>query len=128
MSGFESMVQASMALSEWFWGSRSKLPEDVRDALEPYMAQGRSPVDAIARTVEVVYAARDRLPKAALELASELALLGSRFGFYQLGEDGRGEKISLTLRKAMGERAKAGQKWPAPPEPRLGLMRPRGRA
>jgi hypothetical protein len=107
-----TLTEASHSIADWFWVNRPGLPDDVRAALEPFMALNRSPVDAVGRTVEAIYAARDRLPKEALKLGGELALFASAHGFYELDRDGRGEKISLVLRRASGERARPGHPWP----------------
>lgn len=91
----------------------ASLSEVVRDRLISALG-APSPVDRIVKTGEVLYAARESLNDDGKALIAGLISFASRNGWHGLGQDNRGTRIVMAMRRDLGEEATSGTPWPSP--------------
>ncbi len=99
MVSFDTVIEASEALTSWFWKNSEALTEELKGFLQPLLRQGQSPVDAVARGAEILYARRSELDKEGVTLAAGLALTAAKWGFHSMSEEDRGLRIAEALAK-----------------------------
>lgn len=75
-------------------------------------ASAVSVVDAVCRSVELMFARRGELDGFLLQAAAGLAAFATAHAWHGLGEGGRGAGIMAALRRAAGEPHPTGGSWP----------------
>lgn len=93
------------------------LPEAARENLITFGGHP-SPVDRIVKSAEALYAVRDELPEAALDMAAQLAQFAALNGWHEMSA--RGMAIAAALQRQAGHEPPGGTSWPDPaddPEP-----------
>lgn len=113
MQYFDNITEAADAVNEWFWTTKNDLPEDLANIVQPLLGPTKSAVDLVVKTAEAIYARRTDLDGPTLQLAAGLANFCQLWGFHGMDQDGRGQKMSLALRRDAGEVAPEGTEWPA---------------
>jgi hypothetical protein len=95
---FEGIADAALAVSEFYYANKDDLPDHVEAKFAELVGQTRSPVDAVVKAAEIIYANRASLDVIALELGAGLASLAAAQGFHGLDMDARGDRMALVLR------------------------------
>ena len=97
MKSFDGVSDAARAIQEFLFDRDSALPNDVRDKLKDLVGPTTSPVDAVVKGAEILYARRDELAAPALELAAGLAVVAEQYNFHGMAIENRGSKLAMTL-------------------------------
>lgn len=121
MQSFDNITEAADAVNEWFWTNKNDMADDLVEAVQLHIGPTKSAVDLIVKTTEAIYARRATLDNAALQLAAGLASFASVWGFHDMADDDRGQRIASALLRDSGESEPAGGEWPAvetDPEPK----------
>jgi len=103
-------------------GGLVPLPEDVRAKFLD-LANQPSPVDQIVGLAELLYARQSEVTAEARDLAGSLASYASENYWHGMDADGRGNRMSLAMRRENSEEPPAGVTFPEPeddpaPDPR----------
>lgn len=85
-------------LQEFLFDPSSVMPEDVRAKLRELIKPGSVAVAAAVEAAELIYARREELPAALLEIGAQLAAMCASWNFYGLGNEGRGFHMAMTIR------------------------------
>ena len=89
---------ANTAINNWLMsGNAGGLSEEVQAKITPVLATPVMP-ERVSQFAEVIYANQDDCSASAPSLAADLCDFATGLGFYGLGEDQRGTKISAILR------------------------------
>jgi hypothetical protein len=126
MPAFTGPVEAFNALQTFLIERTAALPDNLRDEMLEAITE-RSPVVAVIRGVEAVYARQRRkedVPAEMLLWAADASAMTEDHGFHGMDKDGRGSKIAKVLRgQTIAEKNKpaldevAVRKMDPPPEP-----------
>jgi hypothetical protein len=118
---FTRIDEAAGAIQDFL---RSKdgqaLPEDIQDKAWEMIRPGGSQAYALIGFAELVFARKNEVNKAANKLAAACAELGAKQAMPDFA-NGRGDTLSLAMRRRSGEKAPKGMKWPSAkddPEPK----------
>jgi hypothetical protein len=111
---FTGVSDAALAIQDFLMDRTAELPEDVRTKLRALVGPTTSPVDAVVRGAELMYARRSELPPEAQELAAGLALIAQQYNFHGLAVEDRGSKIALAMLREAGVAAPTGITYPDP--------------
>lgn len=116
---FEGIGEAAKAVTEFYILNKEAIPAHIVERLDGNIGMSRSPVDAVVRFTEAVYANRDsdRLPEGMAELAAACAMLSEEMGYHDFAEDGRGSLIARSLRGRSVSKAPEAKSEFAEPEP-----------
>lgn len=114
MQYFDNITEAAEAVNEWFWTNKASMAEDLVGIVQPYVGPTKSAVDLVVNTAEGIYARRDNLDAATLQLAAGLAAFAGVWGFHGMADDNRGQRMAFALRRDSGEEAPLGTEWPDP--------------
>lgn len=114
MRTFEGIADAANQLNAYFYANRGSIPGELADRIEPLLGPTRSPVDAVVKVSELVFANKEvpGIPDELKELAASSALLAEAHGFHAMDEGSRGTKIAGAILRESGIRAKPGHPWP----------------
>ena len=94
---FSSVIAGVEALQEFLYDREEALPDDVRVELRRLSGPTTSPVDAVVKAAELIYARRADLQPKALALGAALAVLAESYNFHGLATDNRGTRMALSL-------------------------------
>lgn len=94
MRTFTSISEAACSIQEFLYDRAESLPADIRDRLKELTRPTSSPVDAVVKGAEMLYARKDEIDKDAKELGAALALMAEQYNFHGLAEDQRGSRIA----------------------------------
>lgn len=111
-TSFTGVTEAARAIQEFLFDRDAALPIEVRDQLKELVGPATSPVDAVVRGSEILYARRDELGAEAQALAAGLALVGQQFNFHGMAKDDRGTKMALGLMRDAKVRKPTGVDYP----------------
>jgi hypothetical protein len=105
---FAEIAEAADAIREFMILNRDKLPQHIRDRVEPSTRQGSSPVDLAVNFTKAVYANRGEtgVTKEALAIAAGAADLIDMKGFHGRLDD-RAAKMALALQRDSGAKGGA---------------------
>jgi hypothetical protein len=88
------------------------LPEDIQEKAWEMIRPGGSQAYAVIGFAELVFARKSEVNATANRLAAACALLGATQAMPDLAA-GRGEAISMAMRRRSSEKAPKGMKWPS---------------
>lgn len=91
-----------------------KFPDDMREEILKLLEPGKSISFAVSEAAEMIYARQKELDKDVIALGAELAMNASYNRVNNFADDDgkRGKAITEALRRASGEKAPDGVKWP----------------
>lgn len=112
MQHFDNITEAAEAINEWFWAGKNDMAEDLVGIVQPHIGPTKSAVDLIVKTAEGIYARRDSLDASTLQLAAGLAAYAAFWGFHDMADDNRGQRMAFALRRDSGEQAPLDTEWP----------------
>jgi hypothetical protein len=98
MVSFTGIAEGALAVQDFMLDRPSALPSVARAQIRQLIGQTRSPVDAVCRTAEIIYANRDAVDDEVRELGAALATLAEAGGFQGMDLDNRGGRIAAVLR------------------------------
>jgi hypothetical protein len=96
---FDGISAAAEAVCQFYYVNKPTLPTHMVEILDKVIGMTRSPVDAVVKTAEVLYANLDSLTIDMKELAAACAELAARHGFHGMDIDSRGDLMALVLRE-----------------------------
>ena len=102
---------ARRALRQYLVHADGKLPADTFAMLED-MVDSPSPVDAIVRSAELLYARRDQLDDEGRTLVGQLASFAAVNAWHGMGDANRGGLIAQAMRRDMGLKVEPGTPKP----------------
>jgi hypothetical protein len=103
----EDFPSANQAINTWLMsGDTASLTEEVRAHANQVLSTPVMP-QRVSQFPELVYANADAFSPAARSLAADLCDFASSLGFFGLGDDLRGTRISAVLRGAELDEAPA---------------------
>ena len=108
-----SIRAAQERLNSFLMVAGSDLPEWPRAQVNE-AASHPSPVRRICGVGEAIYANRADVSDAALEVAAVLIQFATMQSWQGLDREGRGGRIVMAIRRALGESPPAGMEWPSP--------------
>ena len=111
MTPIEDITAAKRALRRYATEAEGKLPADTFEQLEK-LVDSPSPVDAIARTAELLYARRDELDDNGRTLVAQLASFAAVNAWHDMALNNRGGLIAQAMNRDMGGKAIPGQPKP----------------
>lgn len=112
MQYFDNITEAADAVNEWFWTNKNDMADDLVAAVQPYIGPTKSAVDLIVKSAEAIYARRSTLDAPTLQLAAGLASYSAIWGFHDMADDDRGERMAAALLRDSGEAEPSGGQWP----------------
>ena len=110
---FDSPASARAAINEFMVTHAGALEESIRTKFLD-LANRPSWVDQVVKIAELLYAYADDVTDEARDLAGSLAAYASENFWQEMDVDGRGNRISLAMRRENGEDAPEGSSFPDP--------------
>ena len=98
MTAFTGIAEAALAIQDFMLDRPAALPDHARDQIRGLLGQTKSPVDAVVKAAEIIYANRQDMPPEALELGAALANVAELHGFHGMDENHRGSRMALVMR------------------------------
>lgn len=113
MQTFDNITAAREAVMVYRFGPLLAEAPDVIAKVQA-LSSSPSPVDAIVRVAEYLYAQRATIAAAGVDLCGGLIAFATLNGWYGLLDGDRGNRIVQAIRRDLGETPPAGLAWPEP--------------
>ena len=115
MDALADITAARRALRTYLAHADGTLPADTFNRLEE-LIDSPSPVDAIVRSAELLYARRDELDDEGRTIVGQLASFAAVNAWHGMADENRGGLIAQAMTRDLGIKVAAGQPKPQPAE------------